>query len=134
MADKGSILIMDDDEVIKKMLTAMLSVIGYKAILSADSAEAINKFIEAKEAGQPFEAVILDLTIPGGAGGIETIRKMLEIDPAVKAIVSSGHADYPITTEYKKYGFVSVLTKPYSIDLMEEMLNKYCCVAKRPWR
>jgi two-component system cell cycle sensor histidine kinase/response regulator CckA len=123
MADKGSILIMDDDEVIRKMLNAMMSVIGYKAILTADGTEAIKKFTEAKEAGQPFDAVILDLTIPGGIGGIETIRKMLEIDPGTKAIVSSGHTNDPIMTEYKKYGFGAVATKPYSIDQMEETLH-----------
>ena len=123
MADKGRILIMDDDEMIKKMLSGMLSVFGYKTILTANSGEAITKFSEAKNAGQSFDAVILDITIPGGAGGIETVKKMLEIDPAVKAIVFSCHINDPTTTEYKKYGFVSVLPKPFSIDELKKILH-----------
>ena len=84
--------------------------------------EATEKYTEAKKSGKPFDAVILDLTVPSGMGGIETIKELLEIDPAVKAIVSSGHANEPIVAEYKKYGFSAVITKPYNIDDMEKTL------------
>jgi two-component system cell cycle sensor histidine kinase/response regulator CckA len=89
----------------------------------ATGAEAIEQYGEAKKAGQPFDAVILDLTIPGGIGGKETIKKLLEIDPGVKAIVSSGYATDPIISEYKEYGFSAVVTKPYNVAQIEKVLQ-----------
>ena len=91
--------------------------------LTNDGAEAIEQYGEAKEAGQPFDAVILDLTIPGGMGGKETIEKLLELDPDVKAIVSSGYTTDPIMSEYKEYGFSAVVAKPYSVAQIEKMLQ-----------
>ena len=91
--------------------------------LTNDGAEAIEQYGEAKEAGQPFGAVILDLTIPGGMGGKETIKKLLELDPDVKAIVSSGYTTDPIMSEYKEYGFSAVVTKPYSAEQIEKALQ-----------
>jgi PAS domain S-box-containing protein len=120
---KGRILVMDDEEIIRLLLSKILTGAGYKVELIKDGAEAIEHYIKAKEAGKPFDAVIMDLTIPGGMGGKEAIKKLLEIDPKVKAIVSSGYATDPIMSEYKKYGFSAVVTKPYSVSQMEETLH-----------
>ena len=71
----------------------------------------------------PFDAVILDLTIPGGMGGKETVKKLLEIDSNAKVIVSSGYATDPIMSEYKEHGFSAIITKPYSVSQMEGTLR-----------
>ncbi len=110
-------------EIIRLLLSKMLTGAGYKVELTKDGAEAVELYRKARESGQPFDAVILDLTVPGGMGGTETIRKLLEIDPHAKVIVSSGYATDPIMSEYKKYGFSAVVTKPYSVSQMEETLH-----------
>jgi len=123
LAGKGRILVMDDEEIIRDMLSSMLNLAGYEVELTSDGTEAIERYSKAMEARQPFNAVIMDLTIPGGVGGKEAITKLREIDPEVKAIVSSGYSTDPIMSEYKKYGFSAVLTKPYSVTEIEKTLH-----------
>jgi PAS domain S-box-containing protein len=120
---KGKILIMDDEEMIREMLGKMLSMAGFEAELTNDGAEAIKQYAKAQKSGQPFDAVILDLTIPGGMGGIEALEKLLEIDPDAKAIVSSGYSEDPVMAKYRKYGFSAVITKPYSMGELEKTLR-----------
>ena len=122
-AGRGRILVMDDEEMIREMISNMLSAAGYEVELTSDGAEAVEQYTKAKEAGQPFDAVILDLTIPGGMGGKESIKKLLEIDPDAKVIVSSGYATDPIMADYEKYGFSAVVTKPYSVAQIEKTLH-----------
>jgi PAS domain S-box-containing protein len=119
----GRVLVMDDDEIIRKMLSNMLHLIGYEAEVTGDGAEALASYARAHEAGEPFDAVIMDLTIPGGMGGKEAVKKLLEINPDARVIVSSGYATDPIMSEYKKYGFSAVITKPYSVGQLEEILR-----------
>ena len=114
---------MEDEEVIRELLHGLLTGTGYEVELTKDSAEAVERFTKAKESGQLFDAVILDLTVPGTMGGKEVIKKLLEIDPDVKAIVSSGYSTDPIMSEYKKYGFSAVVTKPYSVTQLEKTLR-----------
>ena len=78
---------------------------------------------KAMAEGQPFDGVLLDLTIPGGMGGEETLRQLVTIDPEVKAIVSSGYANDPIMAEYSKYGFRGVATKPYDMEHLGQVLR-----------
>jgi two-component system cell cycle sensor histidine kinase/response regulator CckA len=119
----GKVLIMDDDEIIRKMLKNMLNLAGYEVEASADGEEALAKYKEAIDAQNPFSAVIMDLTIPGGMGGKEAITKLLEIDPEASVIVSSGYATDAIMSEYKKYGFSAVIAKPYSIKQLQETIT-----------
>ncbi|MFC1943434.1 PAS domain S-box protein [Chloroflexota bacterium] len=121
---QGKILVMDDDKAITEMLSNMLSEGGYEVEVTRDGEEAIERYAKAKESGQPFDAVILDITIPGGMGGEEAIKKLLEIDPNVKAIVSSGYANAPIMAKFREYGFSAVATKPYSTGELERTLRR----------
>jgi two-component system cell cycle sensor histidine kinase/response regulator CckA len=120
---QGRILVMDDEEPIRNLLHRVLTRAGYEVELTADGAEAVEKYREAREAGRPFDAAILDLTVPGGMGGSKAIQEMLEIEPTVKAIVSSGYATDPIMAEYKKYGFSGVVAKPYSVAAIEKTIH-----------
>ena len=119
----GKVLVMDDDETIRKMLKNMLNLAGYDAEATADGAEALDKYRQAMEANDPFTAVIMDLTIPGGMGGKEAIKRLLKIDPGASVVVSSGYAIDAIMSEYKKYGFKAVIAKPYSIAQLQETIS-----------
>jgi PAS domain S-box-containing protein len=123
VAGQGRILVMDDEEVIRKLLHDELTDVGYEVELTADGAEAIEQYQKAKESRQPFDAVILDLTVPGGMGGKDVIRKLLEIDPDVKAIVSSGYSTDSIMSNFRDYGLSAVVAKPYKMEQLEETLR-----------
>ncbi len=112
----GRILVMDDEELVRDVASEMLNVLGYEAEFAIEGREAVELFSRAKAEGRPFDLVILDLTVPGGMGGKETMQKLLEIDPAVKAIVSSGYSKDMILAEYKKFGFSGVIAKPYRVS------------------
>ncbi len=125
------ILVMDDEGAIRDVLSNMLSTAGFEVELASDGKEAIKRYEKAMELGQPFDAVILDLTVPGGMGGKEAIKKLIEIDPDVKAIVSSGYSIDPIMADFRKYGFSAVMAKPYSIREMERTLRRILVRAKK---
>ncbi len=120
----GKILLMDDEELILEVVGEMLSHLGYEAEFARDGHEAIELYKKAKDAGHPFAAVIMDLTIPGGMGGKEAVKKLIEIDPHVKAIVSSGYSTDPIMADFRKYGFCRVITKPFKLNELSEVLQR----------
>jgi CheY-like chemotaxis protein len=121
---KGKILAMDDEEMIRSLIQEMLDRMGYKVELASDGEEAIGLYQRAKEAGEPFDAVILDLTVPGAMGGKETIGRLCQIDANVKAIVSSGYSIDPVMSNYEKYGFCGVVEKPYNLQKLGEILKE----------
>ncbi len=116
------VLLMDDEELVKQVAGAMLQSEGHTVGFAADGDETVELYRTAMESGQPFDLVIIDLTIPGGMGGKETMSKLIEIDPSVKAIVSSGYSTDPVLSDYKKYGFASFLAKPYTIQELNRVL------------
>jgi len=120
----GKILIMDDEEIVRDIVENMLKYIGYRVVTANDGIEAIERYREAKELGEPFDAIIMDLTIPGGVGGKEAIKKIREFDPDVKSIVSSGYSNDPIMSHYEEYGFKGVISKPYRIEELSEVLYR----------
>ncbi|MCG2722662.1 MAG: PAS domain S-box protein, partial [Thermodesulfovibrionales bacterium] len=120
----GRILIMDDDEAVRKSTGLMLERIGYEVSYAIDGTEALDLYKESIVRGNPFHIVIMDLTIPGGMGGKETVKKLLAINPQVKAIVSSGYSDDPVMADYQAYGFKGVIIKPYSIEELSALVAK----------
>jgi two-component system cell cycle sensor histidine kinase/response regulator CckA len=121
---KGNILVMDDKEVVRDAAKRMLSSIGYNSVFARDGSEAIAIYKKALQSGEPFDAVILDLTVPGGMGGKEAVKKILEIDPNAKLIVSTGYSNDPVMSEFEKYGFVGLLEKPYRMQELRDTLLK----------
>jgi CheY-like chemotaxis protein len=119
----GKILLMDDEERIRTVTGQILRMLGYEAEIAPNGQEAVEMYRQAMEAGVPFSAVILDLTIPGGMGGKEAIKKLLEIDPDVKAIVSSGYSNDPIMTRFREYGFSGIVAKPYRVAELKKALD-----------
>ena len=120
----GKILAMDDEEMIRELMQQMLQRMGYEVELAMDGEEAIGLYRQALEAGKPFDAVILDLTVPGAMGGKEAIGRLCGIDANVKAIVSSGYSADPVMSNYKEYGFCGVVEKPYNLQKLGETLNQ----------
>jgi PAS domain S-box-containing protein len=120
---QGKILVMDDEELIRNVSTAMLSQLGYEAHAASDGEEAITRYLQAQKDGQPFALVIMDLTVPGGMGGKEAITHLRQIDPLVKAVVSSGYANDPIMANFREHGFCGVAPKPFSLQELSELLR-----------
>ncbi len=121
---EGRILVMDDDEMIRRMVEDILRSLGYDVEAVADGEKALSAYLHARDSGRPFAAVIMDLTIPGGLGGKETILRLREIDPAVKAIVSSGYSSDDVMANYKEYGFSGAIVKPYRYQQLAEELAR----------
>ena len=121
---KSRILVMDDEPLVLNIAEKLLSALGHEADLAVNGAEALDKYQEAKQARRPYDILILDLTVRGGMGGVETIRKLFEMDPNVKAIVSSGYSDDAAMAAYKDMGFKAILNKPYNIVQLKETLER----------
>jgi PAS domain S-box-containing protein len=119
----GKILIMDDEIQIRKVLGEMVETCGYSYQTAKDGEEALKIFCQAQEIGDPFSAVILDLTVPGGVGGKDVISKLLTIDPQVRAIVVSGYSNDPVLANYQEYGFKGRVAKPFNLVDLSVVLN-----------
>jgi signal transduction histidine kinase/ActR/RegA family two-component response regulator len=118
------ILVMDDEEEGRKLVRSLLRQMGHEVELVEDGQRAVGAYESAKGQGRPFDAVILDLTVRAGVGGKETIRELLKIDRAVKAIVMSGYANDPVVLEPERYGFKGVLTKPFDRQSLWKVLAR----------
>jgi len=119
----GRILVMDDEEMIRAVAGELLVSFGHDVAFADKGESALEEYCAAREAGRPFDLVILDLTIRGGMGGMETMRKLVEIDPNVKAVVSSGYSDDAVLSNYREYGFRAFLKKPYNVQELQIILH-----------
>jgi PAS domain S-box-containing protein len=124
LVGRGRILVMDDEQIIRDVLQEMLQRLGYEVALAGEGGEAVELYRRAKESGSPFDLVIIDLTVPGGMGGKETIRKLREIDPEVRAIVSSGYSNDPLAAAFTRYGFIDFIAKPFKLEDLGKVLKR----------
>jgi PAS domain S-box-containing protein len=120
----GRILVMDDEEPICQLLGRILEQLGYEVECARNGSEAIEHFQRAKESGRCFDAVLVDLTIPGGMGGEEVATRLRQIDKSVTLIVSSGYSNTPIMSEFRRHGFDDVLSKPWTPNQVAEVLGR----------
>lgn len=122
-AQGGRVLIMDDEDAVRALLGRMLTRAGYDVAQAADGTEAIELYQHAFASAAPFDVVILDLTVPGGMGGIETLHALREIDPQVRAIVSSGYSTDATMSDLRTHGFAAVVPKPYQPEQLRQAVH-----------
>lgn len=121
---RGRVLFMDDEEGIRDVMGLMLRRHGYHVTVVGDGHEAVAAYHAAMARGRPYDVVVLDLAVPGGAGALETIGDLRRLDPGVRALVSSGHARDPVMVDPVAHGFTGVVPKPYSIAELVAALER----------
>lgn len=124
VSGKGRVLAMDDEPLMRDVLARMLQVLGYSVVAVADGAAAVDAYRRGAETGAPFDAVILDLTIPGGVGGVKALEALRALDPDVRAIVSSGYSNDPVMGNHHAYGFRGVIAKPFQVAGLSAVLRE----------
>lgn len=119
----GRLLIMDDELQIRELAAEALFHLGYKVEAASEGGEALELYSRALDEKKPFDAVLLDLTVPGGMGGQETARRILKMDPEAKLIVSSGYSTDPVMEDHESYGFRAMVRKPYTLGELSQTLH-----------
>jgi PAS domain S-box-containing protein len=119
----GRILVMDDEASIRTLAVNMLGFLGHHAEVVSNGSAAIERYKQAMQRGRPYDAVILDLLVPGGMGGKEAIERLTEIDPGVNAIMASGYTRDPVMTEFRDYGLKAVISKPFTLAELSRTLE-----------
>jgi signal transduction histidine kinase/CheY-like chemotaxis protein len=120
----AKILLMDDEQAIGELAKEMLSMLGYDVDVANEGSEAVERYRKAWKTSDPYDLLILDLTVPGGMGGKEVIEILGRSDPKIKAIVSSGYSNDPIMANYKQHGFTGVVSKPYTVQELCKAVNQ----------
>ncbi|MDJ0766099.1 MAG: PAS domain S-box protein [Myxococcota bacterium] len=120
---QGRILVMDDEAIVLDTAAEMLKELGYEAVCVVDGQEAVDAYVQAIDQGNPFKAVIMDLTVPGAMGGKEAVQLILERDPNCVALVSSGYSDDPVMAHHTRFGFAGVVPKPYTLETLGQVLD-----------
>lgn len=120
---KKRILVMDDDEMLGDIVLQMLDFIGFDAVHVKDGADAVSEYKKQQERNRGFDLVVMDLTVPGGMGGEEAVNEILAIDEHAKVLVSSGYANDPIMLNYKDYGFIGTLSKPFDLSAIKKTIE-----------
>jgi PAS domain S-box-containing protein len=131
---RWKLLVMDDEEGIRKLLRGVLASFGHEVVCACDGAEAIALYEEARAAGRSFDAVLLDLTVSGGMGGIDAAARLRETDPAAKLVVSTGYADSPVLSDYRRFGFDDMLPKPWKSTQIAEVFERVLAGQDTPKR
>jgi PAS domain S-box-containing protein len=121
---KGRILIMDDEDEIQEVLGKMLEHLGFEVDFASEGEKALSDYTDAFQQGSPYVATILDLTIPGGMGGKETLRQIKALHPEAAVIVSSGYSNDPVMGRFQEFGFSGVIAKPYNLLDLSKVLSQ----------
>ena len=120
----GRVLVMDDEEDIRRLLVSLLRRLGLEPVAVADGAAAIRAYTEAQAQDRPFALAIMDLTVPGGMGGREAMETLRQLDPTIRAIVSSGYSNDPVMADFRAHGFCGMVEKPYAVDKLMECIGR----------
>jgi len=120
----GRVLIMDDEEIIREVMKTMIQQLGYEVLAAGDGQEMLAMYDQAAEAGKPVDVVILDLSIPGGMGGKEAMKKLLQKYPQARAVVASGYYNDPVMADCASYGFKAAVAKPFQVEELGQALRK----------
>jgi signal transduction histidine kinase/CheY-like chemotaxis protein len=123
MRGAGTILIMDDEQLILNTADQMLRTLGYRCTCSRDGVDAVSRYKAAFRSKAAYDAVILDLTVPGGLGGREAMQQLLAFDPRAVGIVSSGYSDDPVMADHRLHGFKGMLAKPYDAEALGRAIH-----------
>ena len=124
VAPRQNVLLVDDEQILLDVTGSMLQHIGYNVVTAKNHGDAMEYYQRAKEEGNPFALIIMDLTMRGDEGGEIAIGRWKNAHPEVKAVISSGYMNDPVIEEYWKYGFVGAMIKPYSLMELKSSLEK----------
>jgi CheY-like chemotaxis protein len=114
---------MDDEDEIQEVLGKMLEHLGFDVDFASEGEKALSDYTDAFQQGSPYVATILDLTIPGGMGGKETLRQIKALHPEAAVIVSSGYSNDPVMGRFHDFGFSGVIAKPYNLLDLSKVLS-----------
>ncbi len=120
---EGRVLVMDDEQTLRDVVADCLVELGYRAETAPDGLTAVERYRGAMLEGDPFDVVILDLTVRGGMGGAEALAELKKLDPEVRAIASSGYSNDPVMARHREYGFVDILPKPYRFAMLARAMR-----------
>ena len=131
-APPARVLLMDDEDSIRRLGAMLLHRLGLEAITVPDGVAALSEIEKAKQSGHPFSLLILDLTIPHGMGGKDTIAAIRQTDPHTPAIVCSGYSRDPVLANFVNFGFQAMITKPYEIGKMTDAIRRFLPAITKP--
>ena len=124
-----TVLVMDDDDQVRSVLASMLELLGHRVITSRNGEECLARYLDSLDpdtGSSPVDVLVLDLVVAGGRGGLWTLERLLEADPEVRAVVSTGFSKDPVVEEFSSHGFVGALRKPYTVDDLQSQLAAAC--------
>ncbi|MBN2738084.1 MAG: response regulator [Spirochaetales bacterium] len=121
---KGRILLMDDDDMVRRVSGKILEHLGYEVLPAEEGRKAIEIYQKAMDDKNPVDVVLLDLTVPGGMSGQETFVELIKIDKNVKAVICSGYSSDPVISQYKDAGFKAVVQKPYTVEKLNFIISQ----------
>ncbi|MEM7307257.1 MAG: ATP-binding protein [Planctomycetota bacterium] len=117
------VLVLDDEAPVRELYGSALAWLGYRHVLTASGRDAIDEFVRARDAGRPFDILVLDLTLPGGMGGTDVLTEIAGLAPGVVALASSGYADSAVLSQPEAWGFAGALAKPFTVERLDEAIR-----------